>query len=62
MHFYAVYDIYVVMTEIRIVKVPEELKRSLKMKAVAEGRSMNEVLIDIITTAVSKQKKRGKPS
>jgi hypothetical protein len=45
------------MTEIRILHVPEDLKRSLKMRAVAEDKGLNDLLLEILSAAAGKPAK-----
>ena len=35
--------------------MPEETRRALKMKAAAEGKSLNEVVIEVLNSAVKKR-------
>ena len=41
-------------TELRIRDVPEELHRSLKIRAVTEGVPLNDLVIDLLRKAVEK--------
>jgi plasmid stability protein len=42
------------MTEIRILKVPEDLKRALKVRAAAEDKGFNDLILEILTASVEK--------
>ena len=50
------------MTEIRVLKVPDELKRSLKVRAAIEGKGLNDLILEILATAVEKAKRKGRPA
>ena len=50
----------ITMTEIRVLKVPDNLKRSLKVRAASEGKGLNDLMLEIIAAAVEKTKAKGR--
>jgi plasmid stability protein len=47
------------MTEIRILKVPEDLKRALKVRAAAEDKGLNDLILEILIASVEKANSKG---
>lgn len=47
------------MAELRIRDVPEAVRRALKMRAAAEGKSLNQVVIEVLSAAVKGKERKG---
>jgi plasmid stability protein len=47
------------MTEIRILKVPEDLKRALKVRAATEDKGLNDLILEILTASLEKANSKG---
>ena len=47
------------MTEIRILKVPEDLKRALKVRAATEDKGLNDLILEILIASVEKANSKG---
>lgn len=45
-------------TELRIRRVPEELHKSLKLRAVAEDKDLNDLVIELLRQAMEKHQSK----